>query len=50
MRQIENDVPPAGFIDDGTDYIEHEESQRLDGEDMEDWMHRTHGTVGVSDW
>ena len=50
MRQIENDVPPAGFIDDGTDYIEHEESQRLDGEDMEDWMHRTHGTVGVQDW
>ena len=50
MRQIENDVPPAGFIDDGTEYIAHEESQRLEGEDIEDWMNRTHGTVGVSEW
>ena len=37
MREIEQDVPPAGFIDDGSEHIEMEESMRQDGDALEEW-------------
>ena len=50
MREIENDVPPAGFIDDGSEHIEMEESIRQEDESMEEWVERLHGEVGVHEW
>lgn len=45
MKEIEDDVPPVGFIDDGLDAVREEEAQK-----DQDW-HTFQGTgVGVEDW
>jgi len=43
MKEIEDDVPPPGFIDDGTDYLREEQMK----EDAMKW-YQTHGSV--EDW
>ena len=50
MLAIENDVPPAGFIDDGSEHIEAEEQQMRPDEDMSEWLERLQGEVGVHEW
>jgi hypothetical protein len=50
MLAIENDVPPAGFIDDGSEHSEMEEQQMQPGEDMTEWLERLQGEVGVHEW
>jgi hypothetical protein len=50
MLAIENDVPPAGFIDDGSEHIEAEEQQMRPDEDMTEWLERLQGDVGVHEW
>ena len=50
MREIENDVPPAGFIDDGSEQIEAEESMMRPDEDMSEWIERLQGSIGVQEW
>ena len=44
MKEIEDDVPPVGFIDDGLDDIRMEEEQKSMG-----W-HHYEGNVGIEDW
>ena len=49
MREIEDDVPPGGFIDDGSEEIQRQESMQIEGESLEDWVNRIHDT-GIHDW
>ncbi|MAI05509.1 MAG: hypothetical protein CMA07_07340 [Euryarchaeota archaeon] len=44
MKEIEDDVPPVGFIDDGLDDVRMEEEQRNMG-----W-HDFEGSTGVEEW
>jgi hypothetical protein len=44
MKEIDDDVPPVGFIDDGLDYAEQQDNQSNQG-----W-HSFEGKVGVEDW
>jgi len=44
MKEIDDDVPPVGFIDDGLDYAEQQDNQSNQG-----W-HSFEGNVGVEDW
>ena len=44
MKEIDDDVPPVGFIDDGLDYVDQQDNQSNQG-----W-HSFQGNVGVEDW
>jgi hypothetical protein len=44
MKEIDDDVPPVGFIDDGLDYADQQDNQSNQG-----W-HSFQGNVGVEDW
>ena len=44
MKEIDDDVPPVGFIDDGLDYADQQDNQSGQG-----W-HSFEGNVGVEDW
>ena len=45
MAAIEEDVPPFGMIDDGTDYMNEIESRETDG-----WHHMDNIDVFDEDW
>lgn len=45
MKEINDDVPPVGFIDDGLDDIRHEEEQKAMG-----WHNFENINTGVEDW
>jgi hypothetical protein len=45
MKEIEDDVPPFGIIDDGTDYLREEQLK----EDAMRW-YQTHGVRDIDEW
>jgi hypothetical protein len=47
MKEIDDDVPPVGFIDDGLDYAEQQDNQS--NQSNQGW-HSFEGNVGVEDW
>jgi hypothetical protein len=45
MKEIEDDVPPVGFIDDGLEQVREEENQKSMG-----WHTFEGMDIGVEDW
>ena len=41
MKEIEDDVPPVGFVDDGTDFLREQEQLK----DAEQWIQYQNGSI-----